>query len=157
MGAPLACGITPHSSSSTDTTAVRRWSVIAGNLDRFARGEPTVVGDRGIAGPGAAIRCEAPVETGRGDRDAASRRGCNASDSFLCPAGQRLHPYSSSLMRGLKKINYRNSQACRDCAIRSQCTGNQFRSVSRLENEAVLDRMQARIGSRRVQLTAQTA
>jgi transposase/IS5 family transposase len=70
------------------------------------------------------------------------------SDSFLCPAGQRLHPYSSSLMRGLKKINYRNSQACRDCAIRSQCTGNQFRSVSRLENEAVLDRMQARIAQR---------
>jgi hypothetical protein len=52
-------------------------------------------------------------------------------------------------MRGLKKINYRNSQACRDCAIRSQCTGNQFRSVSRLENEAVLDRMQARIAQRR--------
>jgi transposase len=70
------------------------------------------------------------------------------SDSFLCPAGQRLHPYSSSLMRGLKKINYRNSQACRDCPIRSQCTGNQFRSVSRLENEAVLDRMQARIAQR---------
>src|SRR6516164_1927162 len=70
------------------------------------------------------------------------------SDSFLCPAGQRLHPYSSSLMRGLKKINYRNSPACRGCAIRSQCTGNQFRSVSRLENEAVLDRMQARIAQR---------
>jgi len=70
------------------------------------------------------------------------------SDSFLCPAGQRLHPYSSSLMRGLKKINYRNSQACRDCAIRSQCTGNQFRCVSRFENEAVLDRMQARIARR---------
>ena len=70
------------------------------------------------------------------------------SDSFLCPAGQHLHPYSSSLLRGLKKINYRNSQACRDCAIRSHCTGNQFRSVSRLENEAVLDRMQARIAQR---------
>ena len=48
-------------------------------------------------------------------------------------------------MRGLKKINYRNSQACQDCTIRSQCTGNRFRSVSRLKNEAVLDRMQARI------------
>jgi Transposase DDE domain len=70
------------------------------------------------------------------------------SDRFLCPAGQHLHPYSSSLMRGLKKINYRNSQACRDCAIRSHCTGNQFRCVSRLENEAVLDRMQARIAQR---------
>jgi len=70
------------------------------------------------------------------------------SDSFLCPAGQHLHPYSSSLLRGLKKINYRNSQVCRDCAVRSQCTGNQFRCVSRLENEAVLDRMQARIAQR---------
>src|SRR5947209_61834 len=70
------------------------------------------------------------------------------SDSFRCPAGQHLHPYSSSLLRGLKKINYRNGQACRDCPIRSQCTGNQFRSVSRLENEAVLDRMQARIAQR---------
>jgi hypothetical protein len=63
-------------------------------------------------------------------------------------ARQLLHRYSSSLLRGLKKINYRNSQACRDCAIRSQCTGNQFRSASRLENEAVLDRMQARIAQR---------
>src|ERR1700730_9651404 len=70
------------------------------------------------------------------------------SDSFLCPAGQHLHPYSSSLMRGLKKINYRNSQAFRDCAIRSQCTGNQFRSVPRLENEAVLDRMEGRNAKR---------
>jgi phosphoglycerate dehydrogenase-like enzyme len=32
--------ITPHSSSSTEATADRRWSVAAGNLDRFARGEP---------------------------------------------------------------------------------------------------------------------
>jgi hypothetical protein len=27
------------------------------------------------------------------------------TDSYVCPAGQRLHPYSSSLLRGLKKIN----------------------------------------------------
>jgi phosphoglycerate dehydrogenase-like enzyme len=32
--------ITPHSSSSTDATADRRWSVVAANLARFARGEP---------------------------------------------------------------------------------------------------------------------
>jgi len=32
--------ITPHSSSSTDATADRRWSVVAANLDRFARGQP---------------------------------------------------------------------------------------------------------------------
>ena len=32
--------ITPHSSSATNVTAERRWSVVAANLDRFARGEP---------------------------------------------------------------------------------------------------------------------
>jgi transposase len=50
-----------------------------------------------------------------------------ASDSYVCPAGQRLHPYSSSLLRGLKKINYVNKLACDDCAIRSRCTGGKFR------------------------------
>jgi hypothetical protein len=32
--------ITPHSSSSSEATADRRWSTVVGNLDRFARGEP---------------------------------------------------------------------------------------------------------------------
>jgi hypothetical protein len=45
------------------------------------------------------------------------------SDSFLCPAGQRLHPYSFSLMHGLKKINYCNRQACRGCT-RGPATGS---------------------------------
>src|SRR6202162_4589530 len=70
------------------------------------------------------------------------------SDSYVCPAGQRLYPYSSSLLRGLEKINYVNKLACDDCKIRSQCTNGRFRTVSRLENEAVLDRMQARLAQR---------
>ena len=70
------------------------------------------------------------------------------TDSYVCPAGQRLHPYSSSLLRGLKKINYVNKLACDDCSIRSHCTGGKFRTVSRLENEAVLDRMAARLAKR---------
>jgi transposase len=69
-------------------------------------------------------------------------------DSYVCPAGQRLYPYSSSLLRGLKKINYINKLACDDCKVRSHCTGGKFRTVSRLENEAVLDRMQARLDKR---------
>jgi hypothetical protein len=32
--------------------------------------------------------------------------------------------------------------------VSSQCTNGQFRTVSRLENEAVLDRMQARLAKR---------
>ena len=71
-----------------------------------------------------------------------------ATDNYVCPAGQRLRAYSSSLLRGLKKTNYVNKLACDECAIRSRCTGGKFRAVSRLENEAVLDRMQVRLAAR---------
>ena len=70
------------------------------------------------------------------------------SDVYVCPAGQHLHAYSSSPQRGLKKINYVNKLACNDCKIRSRCTAGKFRTVSRLENEAVLDRMQERLAKR---------
>ena len=70
------------------------------------------------------------------------------TDTVICPGGQRLSPYSSSVLRGLKKINYVNKQACRDCPLRSRCTNYSFRSVSRMENEAVLDRMQTRLAQR---------
>ena len=69
-------------------------------------------------------------------------------DVFICPGKQQLSAYSSSALRELKKVNYTNKQACRDCAIRSRCTGHQFRTVSRLENEAVLERMAARLKAR---------
>ena len=72
----------------------------------------------------------------------------SAEDSVVCPAGQRLYRYSSSLLRGLNKINYVNKLACDDCALRPRCTGGRFRTVSRLENEAVLDRMQDRMAKR---------
>jgi hypothetical protein len=71
-----------------------------------------------------------------------------ASDRYVCPTGQRLHPYSSSLLRGLTKINDTNKLACDACAIRSRCTGGRFRTVSRLQNKAVLGRMQTRLAKR---------
>jgi len=71
-----------------------------------------------------------------------------AGDHYVCPAGKHLHPYSSSLLRGLKKINYVNKLACDNCTIRARCTEGKFRAVSRLENEAVLDRMAARLAKR---------
>jgi hypothetical protein len=71
-----------------------------------------------------------------------------ASDSFLCPAGHRLEAYTASVIRGLKKVNYINKGACRDCPLRARCTKGRFRTVSRFENEAVLDRMQDRLAKR---------
>ena len=45
----------------------------------------------------------------------------------------------------MKKTNYVNKAACHACPLRSRCTRGTFRFVSRLENEAVLDRMEARM------------
>jgi len=70
------------------------------------------------------------------------------SDSYTCPAGQRLHSHASSMQRGLKRTHYVNKLACDACAIRARCTAGKFRAVSRLENEAVLDRMQERLAKR---------
>jgi transposase len=59
-----------------------------------------------------------------------------------------LHAYTSSVIRGLTKVNYVNKEACRDCPLRERCTTGRYRTVSRYENEAVLDRMQDRLAQR---------
>lgn len=70
------------------------------------------------------------------------------SGSYICAVAQHLHSCSSSLSRSLKKINYVNKMACDDCKISHHCINGKFRVVSGLENEAVLDRMQARLAKR---------
>jgi len=70
-----------------------------------------------------------------------------AEDVYICPAGERLgHKYEGK-SRDLTKIDYSNRAACLACALRPRCT-NSFRRVSRLDNEAVLDRMAIRLKAR---------
>jgi transposase len=68
-------------------------------------------------------------------------------DAYVCPGRQLLRPIRHGRLRDLEKIDYGNSKACRVCPLRPQCT-NDIRSVSRLENEAVLDRMAERLKAR---------
>jgi transposase len=68
-------------------------------------------------------------------------------DLYICPAGQVLATRYESKLRELTKIDYSNRAACLVCQIRSRCT-KEYRKVSRLENEAVLDRMAARLKAR---------
>ncbi len=70
-----------------------------------------------------------------------------ARDVFVCPAGAALSPRYRGKSRDNVKIDYANRDACKACALRSRCTRS-FRRVSRLENEAVLDRMAARLAAR---------
>jgi Transposase DDE domain len=68
-------------------------------------------------------------------------------DAYICPAGQVLSTRYESKLRELTKIDYSNRSACLACAIKSRCTKD-YRKVSRLENEEVLDRMAARLKAR---------
>jgi transposase/IS5 family transposase len=68
-------------------------------------------------------------------------------DVYICPAGETLSPNHEGKLRDLKRIHYSNPAACPACPLRSRCTTNR-RWVSRLENEAVLDRMAARLKAR---------
>jgi transposase len=68
-------------------------------------------------------------------------------DVFTCPGGQTLSPLYQSKSRDNVKFDYCNRDACKACALRPRCTGNAYRRVSRLENEAVLDRMATRLAA----------
>ncbi|WP_010165075.1 transposase, partial [Sphingomonas sp. PAMC 26617] len=68
-------------------------------------------------------------------------------DVFICPAGATLSPRYRGKSRDNVKIDYANSDACTVCTMKPRCTRS-FRRVSRLENEAVLDRMAARLALR---------
>src|SRR5260221_9671075 len=68
-------------------------------------------------------------------------------DVFTCPSGQTLEPHHYGKSRDLQKIDYSNPAACPACSLRARCTTN-ARRVSRLENEAVLDRMAQRLRAR---------
>ena len=70
------------------------------------------------------------------------------TDTVICPGGQHLSPYSSSILRGLKKINYVNKQACRHLPAPLAMYEQQLSVALPLENAAVLDRMQARLARR---------
>ena len=69
-------------------------------------------------------------------------------DVFLCPSNAVLLPRHFGRSRDNVKIDYTNRKACRTCVLKPRCTTNAFRRVSRLENEAVLDRMAARLAAR---------
>jgi transposase len=70
-----------------------------------------------------------------------------ATDTFTCPGEQILQPCRRGRSRDNIKIDYSNREACLACSLRSRCTKT-YRHVSRLENEAVLDRMAARLAAR---------
>jgi transposase len=70
------------------------------------------------------------------------------ADILTCPGGQKLEPKYKGKVRDNGTNIYVNRQACKACELRARCTKAAFRKVIRYENEAVLDRMAARLGAK---------
>lgn len=66
------------------------------------------------------------------------------SDSYACPAGERLVFRQTGVDRGRPFRRYRNEGACARCELRAQCTNNpQGRYISRYEGEEYKEAMAA--------------
>lgn len=69
------------------------------------------------------------------------------SDSYKCPAGQQLKKRREVTDKGRLLYNYDNPGACAHCALKSRCTQTKFRTISRWEHEASLERMAAKVAA----------
>ena len=70
------------------------------------------------------------------------------SDTYRCPGGQQLYPLYRCGKGDHTTVQYCNRDACRGCELKPQCTANTYRRVGRWTDEAVLDRMEARLAAR---------
>ncbi|MBZ5775718.1 IS1182 family transposase [Rhizobium sp. VS19-DR104.2] len=128
-------------------------------MDTLGVGQIEVVADRGYFKVEDIEACEKAGITAyvpKPLRGAAVREGFFSKDEFrydagkdvyVCPAGQHLSPRYEKKTRDLKLVEYCNRDACRSCGLKPHCTHG-YRRVGRVENEAVLDRMAARLAAR---------
>lgn len=67
-----------------------------------------------------------------------------AADGYHCPGAALLKRRSQSGATG-KALLYANAAACRQCALRSQCTAGIYRVITRRVNEAAVERAAQRL------------
>jgi transposase len=69
------------------------------------------------------------------------------SDTYVCPAGERL-TYRMTTEEAGKVLRRYWTNACGTCALKQHCTPSKQRRIARWENEAILERVQARLDRR---------
>jgi len=66
------------------------------------------------------------------------------ADRYQCPAAHHLERGYEGQSKGKERIYYYNTGACRACPQKKSCTTAAYRKISRLVNEAVVERQAAR-------------
>jgi transposase len=124
--------------------------------DAIGKDRLTVFADRGYFKGEEILKCEqAGIKTlvpkpqtsnnkAAGLFDKADFRYIPSKDEYQCPAGHRATRRYTTVEHGLTIHRYWTS-ACFRCALKPQCTTNQYRRITRWEHEDVLDAMQKRL------------
>lgn len=73
-------------------------------------------------------------------------------DEYQCPAGERLRWRQTTEEKGLRIHSYWTN-SCGNCALRAKCTTGKEGRVRRWEHEEVLERLQARLDRKPLQMT----
>ena len=69
------------------------------------------------------------------------------AEVLICPGGQKLEPKYKSKIRDNDAIGFVNLSACKACDLRARCTNAAFGKLTRYANEAIPDRMAARLAA----------
>lgn len=75
-------------------------------------------------------------------------------DVYHCPNGSELSRRRQMEDKGRVLFNYDNPKACAGCALKARCTKAEYRTVSRWEHEASLERMTAAVAASPEKLAA---
>jgi len=76
------------------------------------------------------------------------------TDSYRCPAGRTLPRGTATVVKGKARHYYYHVAACTKCPRKADCTTGRFRRISRLVNEAVVERQAQRIAAHPEHLAA---
>jgi transposase len=77
-----------------------------------------------------------------------------AQDVYRCPAQALLTRRRVTEDKGRRLINYDNPQACVPCRLKARCTQARYRTVTRWEQEASVERMRAAVAAAPQKLAA---
>ena len=69
------------------------------------------------------------------------------TDTYRCPGSHTLSRETAWLKRGEPHLAYANPDACRNCALKAQCTTGAYRRITRWEGEAIVEAMHARVAA----------
>jgi transposase len=71
-----------------------------------------------------------------------------ANNTYQCPAGAVLSFHRQVEDKGTVRFNYANPAACAGCLQRARCTKTDYRTISRSEHEASMERMKQKMRER---------